>query len=114
FVATKEQIARAAYKVASKAASDQARKFTPAAKQSGLFLKHVIPAALRPLHTLWHEVLGFVFLVFAGLGAWQLFRKPGALTPVQFVIVVIFIGVLAVYGLSSVLKARKISRAGKH
>ena len=110
-MATKQQIARAAVKVAGKAASDQARKLAPVAKQSSLFMKHVLPAAVKPLHALWHEILGFVFLAFAGIGAWKLYRSPGALPPVQFLIVVVFIAVIALYGLSSILKSRRISRS---
>ena len=85
----------------------------PAARQSGLFFKHVVPAALKPVHALWHEILGFLFLVFAALGAWKLYQAPGALAPVQFLIVVIFILVLAAYGISSILKSRRITRSMK-
>ena len=109
-MATKEQIARAAFKVAGKVASDQARKFKPGAKQTGLFFKHVIPAAIKPVHALWHEILGFTFLVFAGLGGWKLYSSPASLAPVQFFLVLVFILVLAGYGISSILKARRINR----
>jgi hypothetical protein len=109
-VATPKQIARAAYKVASKAAGEQATRLAPTAKQSSLFFKHVVPAAVKPLHALWHEILGFVFLVFAIWGGWKLYRSPGALPPVQFLIVLIFIGVIAAYGVSSILKSRRINR----
>jgi hypothetical protein len=110
-VASKEQVARAAFKVASKTAREQVRKLTPSAKQSGLFFKHVIPAAVKPLHVLWHEMLGVVFLAFAALGAWKLYRSPGALPPTEFVLVVVFLAVVAAYGVSSVLKSRRIKRS---
>ena len=112
-MATKEQIARAAFKVARKLASDQAARMAPARKQSGLFFKHVIPAAIKPVHALWHEILGFLFLVFAGIGAWKLYQAPGTLAPVQFFIVIIFIVVLAAYGISSIRKSRRIARSMK-
>lgn len=112
-MATKEQIARAAFKVASKVARDQKARMAPAAKQSSLFLKHVVPAALKPMQVLWHEILGFLFLTFAGLGGWKLYQSPGALAPIQFFIVIIFIVVLAAYGTSSILKSRRISRSLK-
>jgi hypothetical protein len=110
-VASKEQIARAAFKVASQAASKQAQKLTPSARQSGLFFKHVIPAAVRPLHVLWHEILGFVFLAFAAMGAWKLYRSPGALPPVEFILVVVFLAVVAAYGVSSIRKSRRIKHS---
>jgi hypothetical protein len=87
------------------------KQWVPAAKQSGEFVKHVLPAAVKPLHSLWHEVLGFIFLVFAGLGAWRVWRHSGDMAPAQFILVVIFIAVMAAYGISSVRKARRISRS---
>lgn len=112
-MATREQIARAAFKVASKAVGNQKARLAPAAKQSGLFFKHVIPAAIKPVQALWHEILGFLFLVFAGLGCWKLYRSPGELAPIQFFIVIFFIVVLAAYGTSSILKSRRIARSMK-
>ncbi len=29
------------------------------------FLKHVLPAVIRPLRVLWNQIIGFVFLVLA-------------------------------------------------
>ena len=33
------------------------------------FLGHVLPGVIRPLHILWNEVLGFLFLAMA---AWSI------------------------------------------
>jgi len=52
-----------------------AQQWIPTARQSGSFIKHVVPAAAKPLHALWHQILGFFFLVFAGLGAWKIWRN---------------------------------------
>lgn len=81
------------------------------ARQSGLFLKTVVPAAVKPVHSLWHQILGFFFLVFAGLGAWRIWSHPGTLPPAQLAIVIVFIVVMAGYGISSIRKARRISRS---
>jgi len=81
------------------------------ARSAGKFVKHVLPAAVKPVHSLWHEVLGFLFLMFAVLASWRVYRKAGELSPVQFVILILFIGVMAAYGISSFLKARRISRS---
>src|SRR5947207_1752639 len=78
---------------------------------SGAFVRHVLPAAIKPIHSLWHEVLGFTFLVFAGIGAWKVWQHPGALPPIQFAIVIVFIAVMTGYGISSIRKARRISRS---
>jgi uncharacterized membrane protein len=80
-------------------------------KAAGKFVKHVLPAAVKPVHSLWHEVLGFVFLVFAGLAAWKVFRHSDTMGPVQLLLIVPLIVVTAYYGISSFLKARRISRS---
>lgn len=97
---------------AAGAAVDRARKeFVPAARQSGSLMKHVVPAVVKPLHTLWHEILGFVFLAFAGIGAFKIWRRPEPMPPMQLAIVLIFVFVTAGYGIASVRKARRISRS---
>jgi hypothetical protein len=88
-----------------------AKQWVPGARQSGLFIKHVLPAALKPIHSLWHEVLGFIFLALAAVVGWGLWRRPGRLEPMQFILVVVFIAVMAGYGISSILKSRRISRS---
>jgi hypothetical protein len=92
-------------------AKKSVKQWTPTARQSGQFVKYVVPAALKPVHSLWHEILGFIFLVFAGLGAWKIYKHPGTLPPAELAVVVVFIVVMAGYGLSSIRKARRISRS---
>ena len=81
------------------------------ARSAGKFVKHVLPAAGKPIHSLWHEILGFIFLVFAVGGVWGIFRHTSAQTPMRLVILIVFIVVMAVYSVSSFLKARHISRS---
>ncbi|MEP6715925.1 MAG: hypothetical protein ABJC09_10130 [Terriglobia bacterium] len=95
----------------AKQTGDLAKKYAPTARQSGLFVRHVVPAVLKPLHSLWHEILGFAFLVFAFIGAWKLWRSQGTLQPLQFVLVLIFVVVMASYGISSIRKSRRITRS---
>jgi uncharacterized membrane protein len=90
----------------------------PSAKEIGRqaghfakFAKHVIPAAVKPMHSLWHEVLGFFFLAFAGIGLWKIYRNAAVMGPIQVTILTIFIVVMIIYGVSSFLKARRISRS---
>ena len=80
-------------------------------KTAGQFVKHVLPAAVKPVHSLWHEILGFFFLCFAGIAGWRVYRKAGEIPPLQFGILILFIVVMTGYGISSFLKARRISRS---
>lgn len=80
-------------------------------RQAGKFVKHVLPAAVKPVHSLWHEILGFIFLLFAAVAAWKVARHSSVLGPVQLTILVLFIVVMVIYGVSSFLKARRISRS---
>jgi hypothetical protein len=81
------------------------------AKQAGKFVKHVVPAAVKPVHSLWHEVLGFIFLAVAALGVSYLVRKFSTLGFARIAIIVPLVVVTAIYGVSSFLKARRISRS---
>ncbi len=74
------------------------------ARSAGKFVKHVLPAAFKPIHSLWHEILGFIFLVFAAVAAWGIIRHTSTLTPGRLFILVVFIVVMVVYGVSSFLK----------
>jgi hypothetical protein len=101
-----------------RAAGQMAGRFVPNSKQagdfarnSGLFVKHVVPAAVKPMHSLWHQILGFFFLIFAIGGVWRIWSHPGTLAPPQLALVVIFIVVMAAYGISSIRKSRRISRS---
>ena len=81
------------------------------ARQAGTFVKHVVPAAVKPVHSLWHEVLGFIFLAVAAIATWKVARNFATLGPGRLAIIIPFIVVTAAYGVSSFLKARRISRS---
>jgi hypothetical protein len=81
------------------------------ARSAGKFVKHVLPAAVKPVHSLWHEILGFVFLAVAATAGWQLFRHASSLGPIKIAIIVPLVVVTTGYGVSSFLKARRISRS---
>jgi len=75
------------------------------------FVKHIVPAVLKPARTLWNEVLGFIFLSF---GVIMGFRTVRAFAKGEtFAVVLGCIATLLMlwYGVSSFLKARKISRS---
>jgi hypothetical protein len=85
-------------------------------KQGRKFLGFVLPAIIRPAHSLWHEVIGFMFMCMAILFVFQSFRAvrqfDGSIASVLR-LVMLFCGVclLTGYGISSFVKARKISRS---
>jgi hypothetical protein len=85
------------------------------------FVKYVVPAVLKPARTLWNEVIGFVFICFAiifGFKALRLYldfsRGVGEAASNDFVrfIVASFCTLLMLwFGVTSFLRARKISRS---
>src|SRR5579871_3412819 len=100
---------RAAGRVAGKMAREAGKQWAPAVKNSGSFVKHVVPAAVKPLHSLWHEFLGFLFLLIAGAVAFKMWRQESTTSPGLMVLAGFLVLVSAVYGVSSILKARRIS-----
>jgi len=86
------------------------------AGQAKLFVRHVVPAAVRPVHTLWHEIIGFLFVVLsifiggAGVRTWSHYRgDPAEL--LKMAMAACFTVILAGFGISSFRRARKISRS---
>jgi hypothetical protein len=80
------------------------------------FLEHVVPGVARPLRVLWNEMIGFFFLVLA---AWAV---PSAIRYVReyhgdaeslfrLVLSIAFSGVMIYFGITSFLRARRISRS---
>jgi uncharacterized membrane protein YwzB len=79
-------------------------------------IHHLLPAVLRPARTLWHEIIGFLFLALA---AWPIpsgiraIREldAGKGSVVRLILTVVFVTIMAGYGVSSFRRARKISRS---
>ena len=92
-----------------------------AIRHGGSFLKHIIPAIVKPLHALWNEIIGFFFLCFAGgfgIKTAAYYRSyvqaPPAAAASEFLRVAMggfFALVMAWFGISSFRRARKISRS---
>jgi hypothetical protein len=79
-------------------------------------IRHVVPQVIRPIRSLWHEVIGFLFLSLAFLGGVSGFRaardfdgSPGNLF--RLIVIACFVLLMGGYGVSSFLRARKISRS---
>jgi hypothetical protein len=73
------------------------------------FVGHVMPSIIRPIHVLWNEVIGFVFIVLAVVFGYRVIRGKESLG-LQLV-GTIFVLLIAWYGISSFWKARKISKS---
>lgn len=86
------------------------------ARHAGQLVRHIVPAVLRPLHTLWHEIIGFLFLCLAALPVPSAIRSireyngdPG--TILKLGLSAVFVTIMGGYGIASFLRARKISRS---
>jgi hypothetical protein len=84
------------------------------------FVKHVVPAVIKPARTLWNEVIGFLFICLAvlfGSGAVRAYlamsESPDPDTGHLWRLLGTgFLTLLMLYfGITSFLKARRISRS---
>ena len=85
-------------------------------KQGRLLMKHLLPAIWKPIHSLWHEVIAFVFLslaIWGGFWAVRHLRYFGDTRTDQGKVYLVFAGtaVLLWYGVDGFRRARKISRS---
>jgi len=80
------------------------------------FMRHVVPRVVQPLHSLWNEVIGFLFLSLAflgGISGYRMYRRfdGSAETFFRLILAGLFVLIMTVYGISSFRRARKISRS---
>ena len=80
------------------------------------FLAHVLPSVIKPLHALWNQMIGFLFLVLAALPIPSLIRtirtyQPDAENMLRIVFLAIFAAIMLYFGITSFWRARKISRS---
>ncbi|MBV9267686.1 MAG: hypothetical protein JO061_16070 [Acidobacteriaceae bacterium] len=94
-----------ALKYTKYANADHARKFA----------QHMVPHVVRPAQIIWNKALGGLFLVLAFMFAsyaWKyygLLKTPDA-NPVAFGFAVFMAAIMAVFGTTSLLRARRLSR----
>ena len=73
------------------------------------FFDHVVPTVIRPIHIVWNQAIGFVFIVLAVVFGYRVVRGN---EPLSLQIVGgIFVLMIAWFGISSFWKARKISKS---
>ena len=75
------------------------------------FLNHVVPAVMKPARTLWNEVIGFLFLCLAVIIGSHDVKAYLAKQTWDVILATPLTLVFAYYGISSFLRARKISRS---
>ena len=85
------------------------------------FVKHVVPAVLKPARTLWNEVIGFLFICFAVVFGFKAVRiyldftkttgDEGSANLVRLVMAGFCTLLMLYFGIGSFLRARKISRS---
>jgi hypothetical protein len=76
-----------------------------------MFIKHIVPAVAKPAKTLWNEIIGFFFLCLGTMFGFQTVRailNHDALRGVGGGICTL---IMVWYGITSFLRARKISRS---
>jgi len=80
---------------------------------TGKFVRHVLPGIVRPMRVLWNQLIGFLFLVLAGfmaLATWRHLDDPDQ-NPLMMAAGFAFAAFLAFFGITSFLRARKVSRS---
>ena len=82
-----------------------------AVQQGRLLIKHLLPAIWKPVHSLWNEVIGFLFFCFAVMFGFQVVRFFRAGDGVRLFFAAFCTILMAWFAISSFLRARKISRS---
>ena len=75
------------------------------------FAGHVMPAIIRPLHALWNQLIGTLFVCFSLTGFVWAVRNFHRSDPPTLALAFGFSLLMGYYGFSSFWKARKISRS---
>jgi hypothetical protein len=79
------------------------------------FVRHVVPAIIKPIRVLWNEVIGFIFIAFgvlAGFNTWRTFNNGQNSGNVMLLLMGGgFTLMLLYFGVTSFMRARRISRS---
>lgn len=78
------------------------------------FQRHIVPAVIKPLRVVWNQSIAFLFLSLTVIGAFMVYRefhrREDLDAALALVLGGLFVGMMAFYAVSSLLKARRISR----
>jgi hypothetical protein len=75
------------------------------------FLRHVVPAVVKPIHALWNQMIGFLFLSFGAIFALRTARYMMSHDTGRSLVAGVSTAIMAWFGIVSFLRARKISRS---
>jgi len=80
------------------------------------FVRHILPQIIKPIRTLWNEMIGFVFLCLAAVPIPRTFRQWREYSETgdgvfRLAMSLVFITLMAGFGIHSFLRARKIARS---
>jgi hypothetical protein len=75
------------------------------------FVGHVMPSIIRPIHILWNQVIGFLFIVLALYGISSAVRSYQKGSGVGLAVAIAWVVPMAGFGIASFWKARKISKS---
>lgn len=79
------------------------------------FVRHVVPALIKPVRILWNEIIGFIFLaigIMVSFSTWRNFHGGQAAgNPLILMMGGGFALMLLYFGWSSFRRAKKISRS---
>ncbi len=80
------------------------------------FVRHILPQIIKPIRTLWNEMIGFVFLCLAAVPIPRTFRHWREYSETgdgvfHLALSLVFITLMAAFGIHSFLRARKIARS---
>jgi hypothetical protein len=92
-----------------------------AIRHGGTFLRHVIPAVVKPARTLWNEVIGFFFACLAlmfgvrGIAYYRSYLHTSQAESftdlVRVILTTVTALIMAAFAISSFRKARRIARS---
>ena len=78
-------------------------------------IRHVLPAIMKPLRVLWNELIAFIFVLLAvviGFNTWRNFNQgQNSGNPMLLLMGGGFALMLLYFGVSSYMRARRISRS---
>jgi ABC-type transport system involved in cytochrome c biogenesis permease subunit len=80
------------------------------------FFHHVLPGVVKPMRVLWNEIIGFVFLAFAVWTVPSAYRhirdfNGDSDSLFRLILTSLFSLIMIYFGVTSFLRARKISRS---
>jgi succinate dehydrogenase hydrophobic anchor subunit len=79
------------------------------------FRRHIVPAVIKPMRVVWNQSIAFLFLALTVIGAFMVYREYQRREALDAMLALVlgglFVALMAFYGVSSLWKARKISRS---